>query len=59
MKKKDLAQKERIKGNEAMKSKDYDEAINYYTRSVQFDSKMYQSYANRALVYLKKKGSYS
>lgn len=54
-----MAEKERIKGNEAIKSKDFDEAISYYTRSIEFDPKMFQSYGNRALAYLKKKGSYS
>jgi tetratricopeptide (TPR) repeat protein len=56
-KKEDLAEKERVKGNEAIKSKDFDEAISYYTRSIELDSKMYQSYGNRALAYLKKKGT--
>jgi tetratricopeptide (TPR) repeat protein len=46
---------ERVKGNEAIKSKDFDEAITYYTRSIDFDQKMFQSYGNRALAYLKKK----
>ena len=56
-KKKDRAEKERMKGNEAIKSKDYDEAISYYSRSIDLDSSMHQSYANRALAYLKKKGT--
>jgi tetratricopeptide (TPR) repeat protein len=55
-KKGEMAEKERVKGNEAIKSKDFDEAITYYTRSIELDSRMYQSYGNRALAYLKKKG---
>lgn len=54
-KKLELAEKERVKGNEALKSKDYDEAIQYYTKSIGFDPRMYQSLGNRAFVYLKKK----
>ena len=50
------AEKERTKGNEAIKSKDFDEAITYYTNSINLDPSMHQSYANRALAYLKKKG---
>ncbi len=51
-----MAERERIKGNEAIKSKDFDEAISFYTRSIELDSTMHQSYGNRALAYLKKKG---
>lgn len=58
-KKAELAEKERVKGNEAIKSKDFDEAISYYSRSIDFDPKMFQSYGNRALAYLKKKCIYS
>ena len=52
-----MAEKERTKGNEAIKSKDYDEAISYYSQSIELDQRMYQSWGNRALAYLKKKGS--
>ncbi|MCB0370986.1 MAG: hypothetical protein KDD45_16585, partial [Bdellovibrionales bacterium] len=37
-----------MKGNEAIKSKDFDEAINYYSQSIELDPSMYQSYGNRA-----------
>lgn len=50
-----LAENERNKGNESMKSKDFDEAIGYYTRSIEYDPSMASSYCNRALVHLKKK----
>jgi len=50
-----VAEQDRIKGNEAIKSKDFDEAISYYTNSVHNDPQMFQSYGNRALAYLKKK----
>ena len=49
------AEQERIKGNEAIRSKDFDEAINYYTRSIDIDPEMHQSYGNRAMAFLKKK----
>lgn len=52
-----LAENERNKGNESVKSKDFDEAIGYYTRSIELDPTMAASYCNRALAYLKKKGS--
>lgn len=52
-----MAERERLKGNEALKSKDFDEAINYYTKSIELDSKSFQAFGNRALVYLKKKGT--
>ncbi|CAD8111816.1 unnamed protein product [Paramecium sonneborni] len=54
-KNKRLAEQEKIKGNEALKSNDLKEAINYYTQSIQFDRQMAASYCNRALVYLKLK----
>lgn len=38
-----------------MKSKDFDEAIMYYSKSIEYDPSMASSYCNRALVYLKKK----
>lgn len=56
-KRKARAESERMKGNEAIKSKDFDEAINYYTRSIELDPAMYQALGNRALAYLKKRGN--
>ena len=51
------AENEKNKGNEAIKSKDYSEAIKYYTNSIKFDPSLYQSYGNRALAYIKTKGN--
>jgi tetratricopeptide (TPR) repeat protein len=48
-----VAENERNKGNEAIKSKDYNESIKYYSNSIKLDPSMYQSYGNRALAYLK------
>ncbi|KAL4473939.1 hypothetical protein ABPG72_000301 [Tetrahymena utriculariae] len=53
--KKIKAENEKNKGNEALKSKDYKEAIEYYTKSIEYDPKLAASYCNRALVYLKLK----
>ena len=50
-----MAERERLKGNEALKSKDFDQAITYYSKSIELDPNSYQSFGNRALVYLKKK----
>ena len=49
------AENEKIKGNEALRSNDLNEALNYYTKSLEYDDKMAASYCNRALVYLKLK----
>lgn len=49
------AQNEKLKGNEALKSNDLNEALNYYTKSLEFDDRLSASYCNRALVYLKLK----
>ncbi|EGR34072.1 tpr domain conserved [Ichthyophthirius multifiliis] len=53
--KKRRAENEKNKGNEALKSKDFKEAIEYYTKSLQYDPQLSASYSNRALVYLKLK----
>jgi tetratricopeptide (TPR) repeat protein len=50
-----LAEAERIKGNEAIRSGDLAEAQNYYTKSIELDSRMAASYCNRALIFLKTK----
>lgn len=49
------AENEKNKGNEALKSKDFKEAIQYYTKSIEYDPHIAASYCNRALVYLKLK----
>ena len=38
-----------------MKSKDFKEAITYYTKSIEYDGTLAASYCNRALAYLKLK----
>ena len=47
-----MALNEKNKGNEAFKSKDYKEAVEYYGKSLEIfpDAKVY---SNRALAYLK------
>lgn len=49
------AENERNKGNECVKSKDYNEALTFYTKSIHFDKTMKQSYGNRALIYLRER----
>lgn len=39
-----------------MKSKDFNEAIQYYNKSIELDPNQAATYCNRALAYLKKKG---
>jgi len=53
--KKKRAENEKNKGNEAIRSKDYSEALEYYTKSIKYDPTMAASYCNRALVQLKLK----
>jgi len=38
---------ERNKGNESFRSKDYGEALGYYSKSIEHDPKMKESYCNR------------
>lgn len=47
------ANNEKIKGNELMKTKEYDEAIKHYTKSINLDEFEPTTYANRALAYIK------
>ena len=47
------ANNEKIKGNELMKTKEYDEAIRHYTKSIRLDDFEPTTYANRALAYIK------
>lgn len=49
------AENEKNKGNEAVKSKDFEEALQYYSKSIEYNPKLAPSYCNRALVYLKLK----
>ena len=44
---------EKIKGNELMKTKEYDEAIKHYTKSINLDEFEPTTFANRALAYIK------
>jgi small glutamine-rich tetratricopeptide repeat-containing protein alpha len=53
--KKRLAEAERYKGNEFMKSKEFDEAIASYTRAIADDPKEPAAFSNRALAYLRQK----
>ena len=47
------ANNEKIKGNELMKTKEYDEAIKHYTKAINLDDYEPTIYANRALAYIK------
>ncbi len=47
------AQNEKIKGNELMKTKEYDEAIRHYTKAISYDEYEPTIYCNRALAYIK------
>ena len=47
------AQNEKIKGNELMKTKEYDEAIRHYTKAINYDEYEPTIYCNRALAYIK------
>ena len=47
------ANNEKIKGNELMKTKEYDEAIKHYTKAIRLDEFEPTIYANRALAYIK------
>jgi tetratricopeptide (TPR) repeat protein len=47
-----LAEEKRYMGNEAMKSKDYDDAIDHYTKSLEMFPDEAATYSNRAMAYL-------
>lgn len=47
------AENEKIKGNELMKTKEFDEAIRYYTKSINMYEHEPTTYCNRALAYIK------
>jgi len=50
-----IAENERLKGNECVKSKDYAEAVTCYSRSIELNSDEPFTYCNRAMAYLKLK----
>lgn len=47
------AENKKIKGNELMKTKEYDEAIKYYTNSINIYEYEPTTYCNRALAYIR------
>jgi len=49
------AENERLKGNEFVKSKDFDLAIKAYSRSLEINGNEPFTFANRAMAYLKMK----
>jgi len=53
LERKQEANNEKIKGNELMKTKEYDEAIKHYTKAIRLDEFEPTTYANRALAYIK------
>ena len=53
LERKQEANNEKIKGNELMKTKEYDEAIKHYTKSIRLDDFEPTTYANRALAYIR------
>ena len=55
LEKKKIAENERLKGNECVKSKDYREAVVAYTRSIELNEGEPFTYANRAMAHLKLK----
>lgn len=50
-----MAENERYRGNEFMKSKEYNTAVESYTKSIELNSKEAATYSNRAMAYLKLK----
>ena len=52
---KKLAENEKIKGNESMQSKDFDEALRFYNNSIKLNSFEPTTYCNRSLTYIKLK----
>ena len=50
-----MAEDERLKGNECVKSKDFKDALLHYSRSIDLFPDEAATYCNRALVYLKEK----
>lgn len=52
---KKYAENERLKGNECMKSKDYDQSVDCYTKSIEIFPDEPATFSNRAMAYLKMK----
>ena len=50
-----MAENERLKGNESMKCKEFQDAIQCYTKALEYHSQDSATYSNRALAYLKTK----
>lgn len=50
-----MAETERIKGNEAVKAKEYSVATFHYTNSINLDKTEPFTFANRSMAYLKQK----
>ena len=44
----------KLKGNSAVQSESYDEAISYYTEAIRLDSSNYMLFSNRSAAYTKK-----
>lgn len=58
LERKKMAENEKIKGNEIMKTKEYDAAINHYTLSLKYDPSEPTTLCNRALAYIRIKSKY-
>ena len=50
-----VAEREKRKGNECFRAKEFDEALLYYSRSIYFDNTQHVTYANRAMVNIRLK----
>ena len=50
-----MAENEKNKGNEALKSNDIKEALEYYTKSIEYDPTLAAAFCNRSLIHLKLK----
>ena len=55
LEKKKVAENERLKGNECMKSRDYNEALVCYSKSIELHPDEAATYSNRAMSYIKLK----
>lgn len=50
-----MAEEKRYMGNEAMKSKDYDDAVEHYSKSLELFPEEAATYSNRAMAFLQMK----